>query len=160
MTWAMRLLGCFAAMLVAVACAAIAGLEPVADEGPVDSGGDAHADDGGTEAGTPADAGHDAPSCMQNGERGCRQAEDCCSGQCREDGMCVRKCQMPPPAEGTCPSSGEPDCCIGFWCGGGSILQPTCKPCTPSGQPAARNVLGIPIERSCCSRKVRDGTCE
>jgi hypothetical protein len=175
MRWTPRVIGGTAALL-GVACVAIAGLEPTAEQIPEqrpheperkESGQhadqqpqDASAGDARSDARADAGDAGKLPGCKNVGDRGCRAHADCCSGKCREDGMCVDECQEPPPANGTCPIDGTPDCCIGFWCGGGSVVAAKCTPCVRPGQPVGRDQLGSPTRRSCCSKQEVNGICQ
>jgi hypothetical protein len=169
---ASRALVC-AAGVVGASCAAIAGLE-APDEAPsptepsdgsaptndgASSGSSGSSDaSGGKDVASAEDAKPDIATCVLKklGET-CTKGTDCCSSKCREDGKCVTDCQLPPPASGTCPKFGSPDCCIGYWCGEPTIdpTQNRCKACITSGNAAENN-----NPQSCCSKQANaQGAC-
>lgn len=174
-----------ASALLVVACAAIAGIDaPDADRAapgdgtsPRASTGDDPRDEGpgpgaGGSSGTPdapgapasADGGAEAslpptPACpppqKPDGEP-CQSASECCSEACREDLRCAPACK----ADGErCGFNSNDECCAGLWCGGTARTQ--CIACIPKGNPAAK-VVGVAVERSCCSRSanVFNGLCD
>ncbi|MCW5832077.1 MAG: hypothetical protein KIS78_06450 [Labilithrix sp.] len=110
--------------------------------------------DGGAEASLPPTPACPPPQ-KPDGEP-CQSASECCSEACREDLRCAPACK----ADGErCGFNSNDECCAGLWCGGTARTQ--CIACIPKGNPAAK-VVGVAVERSCCSRSanVFNGLCD
>ena len=91
----------------------------------------------------------------QNNEA-CDSQDKCCSNACNEEHLCKGACEN---SGGSCPFRSANDCCVGFWCGGQALTK--CIPCIPGNSPMGKDLVGVSLEWSCCSRSgnVLTGKC-